>query len=226
MTEPETIDPALTISGHPEYSACTQGEGTLDFNQQGPQGAAGAPGAAGAIGGNGAAGAPGASLIGETTFGISNPAGLTFMKIVGLAGTVASKSHKDEIEVNSFQFGVAAEGGGSAGSGAGVLTGRRVHQSFSIRKEVDASSPKLFAAETAGTVFKKCDIFFARTEKGSEQDFLEIEMTNVVVAGFSQSSGSDRRTESVTFTFSKAGEHFVSPQDKVLSPTLAVSPSG
>jgi type VI secretion system secreted protein Hcp len=222
------IDPSLTINGSavpPQDTGCTGGEATLDFNQLGPQGAAGAPGAKGANGANGATGAPGAALLGGTTFGISNPVGLIFMKIVGLNGTVVTRKHTDDIDVNSFQFGVAA-GGSSSGGGAGA--GKATLGSFSISKPIDSASPKWFAAEAAGTVFSKADIFLDHKVKGSEQDYLEINLSDVKVASVTQgvSSGGDRPTESVTFSFSKASESFVSANDKSISPQIALRPGG
>ena len=100
-------------------------------------------------------------------------------------------------------------------AGSGALTGRRRHQTFTIYKEVDASSPVLFQASRSGQHFQKAQLFLAHKVKGSPQDFLEIQLTNVSVQGFVSgiSSGGDRPTESVSFTYTKATESFVSASD-------------
>jgi hypothetical protein len=104
------IDPSLRDDPRvpAEQYSCDQDEATITWNQQGPQGP---PGPQGAAGGNGSNGAPGAKgdtgtpLIGGTSFSLTNSAGKTFLKLDGIAGESTDKTHKGDIELDSFSLG-------------------------------------------------------------------------------------------------------------------------
>ena len=95
---------------------------------------------------------------------------------------------------------------------------------------MDASSPKLFESSDGGRVFKKVDVFFDRKDKGVEQNYLDFEMDDVGITNisFGLRGGNEVPSESVTFAFSKAFEHYISKTDKSLSARvpITVSPIG
>jgi type VI secretion system Hcp family effector len=62
-----------------------------------------------------------------------------FLKITGIPGESQDRTHKDEIEVISWSWGLTRAG--TAGSGGAA--GRPAFREVSIQKRVDRSSPKL-----------------------------------------------------------------------------------
>jgi type VI secretion system secreted protein Hcp len=213
------IDPGLSPSSAfvPSNAAareCQRDETQITWNQAGPtgpQGPAGLPGAqgpAGPGGGQGATGAAGTSLVGETTFGLQNPAGETFLKLDGIAGESTDKTHKGEINIESFSLGAQSPSGASHGSGAGA--GKVSVQTFTITKALDKASPLLFQAAGAGKVLKSAVLSFARKTKGKEQDYLQFKFDNLVVSKLQDgASAGGTPQEEVTFTFQKIDESFV-----------------
>jgi len=223
------IDPSLpntiTIGGNtvgagggttvPNPAAvCVKEETQITWNQQGPAGPQGPAGGQGAVGAPGTPGAAGTPLIGGTTFGLTNNSGETFLKLDGIVGPSTDKTHKQDIEIDSFSFGAEAQNIGSQTSGAGA--GKARIGSFTITKSVDSSSPSLFQAVGEGRTIKEADLLFCRKAGGEQQNYLEIKFTNVVVSSLldGQSSGGDRPTEQVTFNFQQVEETYISQNGK------------
>jgi type VI secretion system secreted protein Hcp len=197
----DTSQPSTLPTGGPNpQGACLSDEATVSWNQHGPQGPVGPQGPAGGQG------APGAPLIGGTSFGVSG-GGKTFLKLDGIKGESIDKTHKGEIDIMSFSFGVS--NGGQVGAGGGGGAGKVSFQSFKITKRLDKSSPLLFQATGSGRHFKFADVFFARKAGGKEQDYLEFKFTDVLVSSLQDGqSGHGTPEEQVTFSFHKATETF------------------
>ena len=225
-SQPKTIE---TIRGqsvaNPAATCDTEQEKQVTWNQRGPQGppgeqgatgTPGANGASGANGGQGAPGTPGTPLIGDTTFGLTNNSGKTFLKIDGIDGESTDSKHKGDIDIESFSLGAQANVG-SSGSGAGA--GKATIQTFTITKALDSASPLLFQAAGQGKVLKSAVLDFAHKLKGSEQNFLEYKFANVIVSSVSdgQTVGGTP-TEQVTFTFQKIEETFLNGTGKNKTP--------
>jgi type VI secretion system secreted protein Hcp len=213
------IDPSLpstttsSIPGNagiiPNVAAvCAKEETQITWNQQGtpgPQGPAGPQGLTGGQGLAGGKGADGAPLIGATDFGLSNPAGGTFLKLDGIDGAATDKYHKDDIQIDSFSFG-ASQSAQTSGSGAGA--GKVSIGSFTITKTLDSASPLLFRAAGGGTDIKEAVLYFARKAGSKEQNYLEFKFTDVLVSSIQdgQSASDEQPTEEVTFSFRQAAE--------------------
>jgi type VI secretion system secreted protein Hcp len=224
---PKTIANPLGAGPTPNLAAVcdSKQETQITWNQSGPagpQGPAGLPAVqspAGPAGSQGPAGAPGAPLIGGTTFGLNNNAGKTFLKLDGIIGGSTDKTHKQDIQIDSFSFGVQASVSQSSGSGAGA--GKASIQSFTITKPLDSSSPNLLQAAGQGKTIKEADLLFCRKAGGEQQNYLEIKFSNVLVSSVldGQSSGANMPTEQVTFAFQKASETFLGT--KGAGPTIS-----
>lgn len=222
-TEPpgalRVIDPTLTISGSPAgvpsgtpASQCDPNQETqITWNQKGQPGQPGANGATGAQGPQGPAGPAGGG--GETTFGLENKAGSTFLKLDGINGGATDKSHKGDIEVSSFSFGVSNSGAHGAGGGGGA--GKTTFQSFTISKTLDKSSPLLFSAAASGKHIKFAELRFARKAGGTQKDYLYLKLENVLISSV-QDGGSTKGApqEQVSFSFQKMEETFVNGDGK------------
>ena len=71
-----------------------------------------------------------------------------FLKIEGIDGESADKTHPGEIEVMSFSWGVSNTGGGSTGGGGGA--GKAVLQDFHFSMATSKASPNLMLACATG----------------------------------------------------------------------------
>jgi type VI secretion system secreted protein Hcp len=236
-TEPpgalRVIDPSLpktdttTVGAAPEPEParqCEPGETTITWDQtgpQGPQGERGPQGPAGGQGANGANGANGAPLIGETAFGMQNDAGEIFLKLDGVPGESAIKGESTvklggspagdagDIKIDSFSLGAAAQTNiGSQSSGAGA--GKATFQTFTITKQIDSASPKLFQAAATGETFKEGTLYFTHKLKGAQQNFLEIKLSDLQIKSIQDGASSGGAPEEeVTFDFLKIEETFL-----------------
>ncbi len=169
--------------------ACAKSETEMKWNQQGrpgdpgKTGAEGPSGPTGPTGPQGPAGANGteALLIGGQALAGGHAQG--FLELDGIKGESADKTHKDEIEILSFSFGVtkpAQAGGGGVGS-----VGRASFSSFKFNKLYDASSPPLFSAVATGKHLDDATFVFRRSGE-NPVDFLTVKLTDVLVTGYQQ----------------------------------------
>ena len=78
-----------------------------------------------------------------------------FLKIDGVQGESTDISHKDEIGVLSWSWGVSHPSGVGTGSGGGA--GKAAFQDFQFVTRVSKASPVLFLSCATGTHHKDCD---------------------------------------------------------------------
>ena len=139
-----------------------------------------------------------------------------FIKIGDLKGEARDKTHKDEIDVLAWSWGLSNSGSAQQGSGAGA--GKVNVQDLSFTKYIDKSSPDLMLATCNGKHFPKAVL---TVRKAGEQplEYLLITMEEVLVSSLSTggSGGEDRLTENVTLNFAK-----VKVQYKEQTPTGGV----
>jgi len=125
-----------------------------------------------------------------------------YMKIPGADGDTTQENHKSWIEVMSFQWGVGRAISTRTGSAADRESSEPSVSEVVVTKSMDKSSVKLFQMCTTETDGKKVEIHFASTTQGG-QNYLEIELTDTLISGYSMSSGGDRPSESVSLNFTK-----------------------
>ncbi len=137
-----------------------------------------------------------------------------FMKITGPDIKAESKdnSHKDEIDVLAWSFGMSNSG--SAHFAGGIGSGKVNVQDLSFTKYVDASSPLLMAACCAGTHYAKA-VLTVRKAGGTPVEYIVMTMEECLVSAVSTggSGGEDRLTENVTLNFAKFKVDY-QPQDE------------
>jgi type VI secretion system secreted protein Hcp len=145
-----------------------------------------------------------------------------FLKIDGVKGESVDKTHKDEIVIESFSWGVANMGAGYAGS-AGRATGKSSPSDFSIVKKIDKASPDLFAACASGKHTKDM-LVTLRKAGGTPLEYLTYKFSDVMVSSYQAggSSGGDLPVESISFNYAKV-EIKYTPQD---SKGAGMSPVG
>lgn len=212
------IDPSLTNpnpAGGPNSPPdpareCQGGETQITWNQTGPQGPTGPTGPTGSqglAGGQGASGAPGTPLIGGTSFGLTNDAGLTFLKLDGIKGESLEKGHVGDLKLDSFSLGAqGAIGSATGGAGAGKVS----VQTFTITKPVDKTSPLLLQDAITGSHIKEAVLEFTHKLKGSEQDYLKLKIDDLLITSVQDgTSSSGEPQEQVTFDFLKIKSIFL-----------------
>jgi type VI secretion system secreted protein Hcp len=138
----------------------------------------------------------------------------TFIRIDGIDGSSKDAAHKNWIQSSSMVAGdlngdAQADRIGSQGSGAGagkvttaaprdaasgLAAGKRMHKPFTITKEVDQASRKLFELCASGKHISEVDV-----DMGSAHYKLQ----DVVISSATKSSSGGRPMETLTFNYTK-----------------------
>ena len=132
---------------------------------------------------------------------ISDP---IFMQYDGLTGDVTVKGYAGDIELNSFQWGVGRGiSSPTGGSGDREASAPSISE-IVITKAMDKTSPSLLHDALAGEG-TTVHIFFVNLVKGptGTQVYAEYDLSNVLISGYSVSSGGDRPTESLSLNFTQ-----------------------
>ena len=129
-----------------------------------------------------------------------------FLKIQNLPGECTDDKHKDWIEILSYNHGVSQPTSGTQSS-AGSRTAERVnHQSFSVVKQLDKTSPKLNLKCCNGEHIQEIKVELCRAG-GEKQKYMEYIMNDVIVSsvrpGGSNQGGGDVPLEEVAFSYGK-----------------------
>ena len=111
-----------------------------------------------------------------------------FLKIDGIDGESMDKTHKSEIQLQSFSWGETNQGTFSSGSGGGA--GKVQMQDFHFTMTVNKSSPKLFLACANGEHIKKATLT-ARKAGKDQQDYLKVTFSDLLVSSFQTSGMAD-----------------------------------
>jgi type VI secretion system secreted protein Hcp len=118
---------------------------------------------------------------------------------------------KNAVEVTSWSHSITQPKSATASTAGGHTAERCVHGEMMFGKLLDAASPKMYAACSAGTVISKVDIYFYRALGGVDKtatknerfEYLKISLANVIVSSVSPSlSGDDFPTETFGLTYS------------------------
>jgi len=136
-----------------------------------------------------------------------------FIKIEGINGESKDNSHKNQIDVLAWSWGMSQSGSFHVGGGGG--SGKVNIQDISLTKYVDISSPVLMLACSNGEHIKKAELFVRKAGK-TPLEYIVITMEKIIVSSVSTggSGGEDRLTENVTLNFAKAEFKYVQQSDK------------
>ncbi|HEX7315407.1 MAG TPA: type VI secretion system tube protein Hcp [Pyrinomonadaceae bacterium] len=125
-----------------------------------------------------------------------------FIKIGSLKGESRDKTHKEEIDVLAWSWGMSNSGSAHVGGGAG--SGKVNVQDLSFTKYIDKTTPDLMLAACNGKHFPEAKLV---VRKAGEQplEYVTITMTDVLITNVSTggSGGEDRLTENITLNFAK-----------------------
>lgn len=110
-----------------------------------------------------------------------------FLKIDNIKGESQDKTHKGEIDVVSWQWGVSNTA--SPGAGGGGSAGKSVFQPFTWEQGLDSSFVPLFMAVAGGEHIKDA-LLTVRRSGGEGQEFFKMDFKDVqIVSLLSRASG-------------------------------------
>ncbi len=142
-----------------------------------------------------------------------------FLKYGDIKGEVTQLTHKDWIEVQSFQWGVgrgisAGVGGGSKREASAPSVSEIV-----VTKSFDISSPLLLKNAIGGKAVEVKIEFTQTDNNGKHVSFQKYVLTDCLISGYSLSSGGDRPSESISLNFMKIDSEYLNIDDKFASKT-------
>jgi len=128
-----------------------------------------------------------------------------YMKFGSITGDVTESSHTQWIELHSMQWGIGRGVSSSTGSSADRESSAPSVSEITVTKVNDAASAGLLseALQGDGSQGASVQIDLVRTDKGKLTIYQTLMLTNVIISGFSTSSGGDRPTESLSLNFTK-----------------------
>jgi type VI secretion system secreted protein Hcp len=122
-----------------------------------------------------------------------------FLKIDGIKGQSEAKSHKDEIEVESFSW--SQSNAGEAGGGKGHVS----MNDLSITTKDGKASPLLVLSCATGKQIDSA-LLTCRQATGKQEDYLKIKLSHVFISSFQTGGGGGEDlypTDQVTLNFKK-----------------------
>ena len=125
-----------------------------------------------------------------------------FLKIDGIKGESADAKHKDEIDIESFSWGMSEAAVHQTGGGSGA--GKVSISDFNFMMQFNVASPALMKSCATGQHIKLATLTCRKAGK-DQQEFLTIKFSDVLVSSYqtSGSAGDDRPTDSVSLNFAK-----------------------
>jgi type VI secretion system secreted protein Hcp len=123
-----------------------------------------------------------------------------FLKLDGIKGESIDSKHKDEIEVQSWSWGMNNTGTAHHGVGSGA---GKVHvEDITIFKRVDTSSPVLMKSCAKGDHIKT-GMLVVRKAGGDQVEYFKVELSEVLISSVQCASdpGSPFLTEQVSLNF-------------------------
>lgn len=132
-----------------------------------------------------------------------------YMKYDGIDGDVTADGHEKWIELNSFQWGVGRGISSPTGGSADRESSAPSISEIVVTKQQDVATTKLLDEALQGEG-KTVVIDFCKTDKGKLEVYMAYKLADVMVSGYSVSSGGDRPSESISLNFTKVEFKLVS----------------
>jgi len=135
-----------------------------------------------------------------------------YLQIEGIKGNVTAKGHEDWIDISSIQWGVGRAISSSVGTAADREASKPSISEVSVTKLMEESTPLIFTEACVGKS-KKVSIHLCTTGTESIDTYMEYDLEDCMISGYSMSSGGDRPSESISFSFTKLMMKYI-PYDK------------
>ena len=120
-----------------------------------------------------------------------------------IKGSATDAKFKDQIIIESFQWGSSVAVAPAGSKGTNRINSKASVSEIVLTKQADKASQGLFKALLKGDHDAKCVISFANTSNGESVVYAQLDLENVIISSFSQSSGGDLPTESLSLNFTK-----------------------
>jgi len=135
-----------------------------------------------------------------------------FIKIGDIKGESRDKSHKEEIDVLAWSWGLSQSGSAHMGGGAGA--GKVNVQDISFTKFVDTATTPLMLACCNGKHYDEA-VLTVRKAGENPLEYLKITINELIISSISTggSGGEDRLTENISLNFGKFKVEY-QPQDE------------
>lgn len=113
-----------------------------------------------------------------------------FLKLTDIKGESQVKGFEDQIQIESFHWGVANSGSFSGGGGGAGVASR---QDFLFTAASSKASPKLFVTCVTGKHIKE-GLLTLRSAGGSQTTFSTIKLTDLLISVYDQAGSDDGAT--------------------------------
>jgi type VI secretion system secreted protein Hcp len=120
-----------------------------------------------------------------------------------IEGGVTTTGFAKQIELSSFQFGIGRGVGSPTGKSSNREATTPSVSEITVTKTMDEATGKLIQEAYKGDGKATAVISFVRTDANGGKAYLEYTLTNVMISGYSVSSGGDMPSESVSLNFTK-----------------------
>jgi type VI secretion system secreted protein Hcp len=139
-----------------------------------------------------------------------------YMKFGDIKGSVTTDGFKDWIELGKFQWGVGRSVNSSS-KGSDTREGSEPSVSeVVVSKRMDKASPKLWQDAVGGDFSKDVTISMTTTTKDKVETFVEYQLKEVGLSGYSAGAGSDDAPqESLSLNFSAVTWKYIGRDSKI-----------
>lgn len=150
-----------------------------------------------------------AATVSSNAHGTTSGTDSYFLKLDGVPGDSTDAAHKGEIQLLAFSWGVSNSGSLSSSGGAGA--GKANFSDFNFTAHTSKASPLLMLNTATGKHLKSATLTVSRRVRGANQDFLKIELTDILISSYQQGAGNgELPTDSSSLRFAKIKYSFMS----------------
>jgi len=142
-----------------------------------------------------------------------------FLKYGEIKGETTQLTHKDWIEISSFQFGVGRGISSGVGGGSKREASSPSVSEITLTKTMDIASPLLLKDAVGGKAVTAKIELTQTDNSGKHVAFQKYILTNSLISGYSISSGGDRPSESLSLNFTKFDSEYLNIDDKFAAKT-------
>lgn len=127
-----------------------------------------------------------------------------YMKFGSIEGSATTEGFANWIECSSFSWGAGRAISSARGKGTNREASEPSISEITISKEWDAkSSSALFQESVMGEMTNAVTFKFTTTAKGVVETYLEVNLEEAGISGYSTSSGGDKPSDSISINFGK-----------------------
>ena len=135
----------------------------------------------------------------SNSFAASDP---IYMNFPNIQGDTITKGFENQIQLDSFQWGVGRAISSPPGSGIREAGAPSISE-ITVTKLMDKASPLLLQSSLVGQAVGPVTITFVKDSGTGPIRYAQYTLENVLISGYSVSSGGDNPSESLSLSFTK-----------------------